>query len=356
MAVYKDDKQKTWYVSVRYSNWQGEKTRKVKRGFKTKKEAQEWELSFLNENAGNLEMTFAEFVEIYKQNQKHRVRESTWQTKESIIGTKIMPYFKRKRMIDIKSSDVVAWQNKIMSMKDETGQHYSLVYLKTIHNQLSAIFNHAVRYYDLPKNPALIAGNMGKEKAKEMLFWTKDEYIKFSEAIMDKPISFYAFEMLYWCGLRLGELLALTAGDFDIENKLVRINKSCQRINGVDVITDPKTPKSIRKIQMPDFLVDEMQDYFATIYNLGPDDRIFPLNKSYMHNEMTRGSKNAGVKRIRIHDLRHSHVSLLINMGFGAVAIADRVGHESIDITYRYAHLFPTTQKEIAEKLDLERS
>ena len=356
MAVYKDEKQKTWYVSVRYSNWQGEKTRKVKRGFKTKKEAQEWEQSFLNENAGSLEMTFAEFVEIYKENQKHRVRESTWQTKESIIETKILPYFRRKRMIDIKSSDVVAWQNKIMSMKDETGQHYSLVYLKTIHNQLSAIFNHAVRYYDLPKNPALIAGNMGKEKAKEMLFWTKDEYLKFSEAVMDKPISFYAFEMLYWCGLRLGELLALTADDFDFENKMVRINKSCQRINGVDIITDPKTPKSIRKIQMPDFLVAEMQDYFATIYNLGPDDRIFPLNKSYMHNEMTRGSKNAGVKRIRTHDLRHSHVSLLINMGFGAVAIADRVGHESIDITYRYAHLFPTTQKEIAEKLELERS
>ena len=356
MAVYKDEKQKTWYVSVRYSNWQGEKTRKVKRGFKTKKEAQEWEQSFLNENAGSLEMTFAEFVEIYKENQKHRVRESTWQTKESIIETKILPYFRRKRMIDIKSSDDVAWQNKIMSMKDETGQHYSLVYLKTIHNQLSAIFNHAVRYYDLPKNPALIAGNMGKEKAKEMLFWTKDEYLKFSEAVMDKPISFYAFEMLYWCGLRLGELLALTAGAFDFENKMVRINKSCQRINGVDIITDPKTPKSIRKIQMPDFLVAEMQDYFATIYNLGPDDRIFPLNKSYMHNEMTRGSKNAGVKRIRIHDLRHSHVSLLINMGFGAVAIADRVGHESIDITYRYAHLFPTTQKEIAEKLELERS
>ena len=99
-----------------------------------------------------------------------------------------------------------------------------------------------------------------------------------------------------------------------------------------------------------------MKDYFDSIYALSPDQRIFPLSKSYMHHEMTRGSNLAGVKRIRIHDLRHSHVSLLIELGFGAVAIADRVGHESIDITYRYAHLFPTTQKAIAEKLDLERS
>ena len=71
---------------------------------------------------------------------------------------------------------------------------------------------------------------------------------------------------------------------------------------------------------------------------------------------MDRGSKAAGVKRIRIHDLRHSHISLLIEMGFSAVAIADRVGHESIDITYRYAHLFPSTQNEMADKLSSIRN
>ena len=349
MAVYKDEKMKTWYVSVRYTNWQGEKTRKVKRGFKTKREAQEWEQSFINENSGNIEMTFEEFVEVYEQNLKERLRQSTWQTKVSIIDNKILPYFKRKRLIDIRPSDVVAWQNQMMSFKDENGTPYSPVYLKTIHNQLSAILNHAVRFYDLPSNPALKAGNMGKEKTHEMLFWTKDEYLKFSEAIMDKPISFYAFEVLYWCGLRLGEMLALTPADFDFNNNILRVNKSCQRIGGEDIITDPKTPKSIRNVQMPEFLATKMKDYFATIYQLEPDQRIFPLNKSYMHNEMTRGSKIAGVKRIRIHDLRHSHVSLLIDMGFSAVAIADRVGHESIDITYRYAHLFPTTQQAIAD-------
>lgn len=354
MAVYKD-KNGTWYVSIRYDNWQGEHARKVKRGFQTKKEAMDWERTFLLKNAGNLDMTFEAFVELYKQNLKERLKKSTWQTKISIIDSKILPYFKRKRMTDIKVSDVVAWQNNLLNMTDSNGQRYSLVYMKTVHNQLSAIFNHAVRFYDLPSNPAAKAGNMGKEKTHEMLYWTKEEYILFSNAIMDKPISFYAFEILYWCGLRLGEMLALTAADFNFEKNLLRINKSYQRIGTEDVITDPKTVKSIRNVQMPDFLADEMKDYLASIYMLEPDQRIFPITKSYMHNEMTRGSAEAGVKRIRIHDLRHSHVSLLIEMGFGAVAIADRVGHESIDITYRYAHLFPTTQQAIAEKLNMER-
>ena len=91
------------------------------------------------------------------------------------------------------------------------------------------------------------------------------------------------------------------------------------------------------------------------MYGYEPDSRIFPINKSYLKREMERGSKAAGVKRIRIHDIRHSHISLLIEMGFSAVAIADRVGHESIDITYRYAHLFPTTQTEMADKLSTIR-
>ena len=125
--------------------------------------------------------------------------------------------------------------------------------------------------------------------------------------------------------------------------------------DGEDVITTPKTKKSNRIIKMPQFLCEEMQDYFSTIYGLKKKDRVFPLNKSYLHHEMDRGSKAAGVKRIRIHDLRHSHVSLLIDMGFTPVAIADRLGHESIEITLRYAHLFPSRQTEMVQRLDQER-
>lgn len=196
---------------------------------------------------------------------------------------------------------------------------------------------------------------MGKKKNREMLFWTKEEYLKFAVAMMDKPLSYYAFEMLYWTGIREGELLALTPSDFDFEKRTVTINKSFQHLNGRDIITSPKTEKSNRTIQLPKFLCDEMQDYLKMLYDVGLEDRMFPVTKSYLHREMDRGAKEAAVKRIRIHDIRHSHVSLLIDMGFSATAIADRVGHESIDITYNYAHLFPSKQTEMAEKLDMER-
>ena len=176
------------------------------------------------------------------------------------------------------------------------------------------------------------------------------------EITIGKPISYYAFQMLYWTGIRVGELLALTAGDFDFKNNMLTINKSYQRLHGEDVITPPKTEKSNRIIKMPKFLCEEMQDYLKSLYSIEPDERIFPITKNYLHREMDRGSAQAGVKRIRIHDLRHSHVSLLIEMGFSAVAIADRVGHESIDITFNYAHLFPSRQTEIADKLDMERT
>lgn len=198
------------------------------------------------------------------------------------------------------------------------------------------------------------AGALGTEEGKEMLFWTKEEYKLFAEEMMDKPLSYYAFQLLYWCGIRSGELLALTPADFNFKKKTLRINKSYQRLQGKDVITTPKTKNSIRTVVMPQFLCDEMQDCLKLYYSLKPDDRIFPVTKYYLNHEMERGCKACGVKKIRVHDLRHSHVSLLINMGYTALAIGKRVGHSAEKITYRYAHLFPSVQLDMAEQLDAE--
>ena len=356
MAAFKNKDNGTWYVQFRYTDWKGERQQKLKRGFATKREALEWEREFLMEKQADVNMTFESFVALYERDIKPKLKLNTWLTKESIIKKKILPYFAKRKLSEITAKDIIDWQNEIRNLTDCHGKPLSKTYLKTVHNQLSAIFNHAIRYYGLQVNPAQRAGNMGTEERREMLFWTREEYTKFSEAMMDKPLSFYAFEVLYWCGIREGELLALTPADFDFEKKTLRINKSYQRLQGKDVITTPKTKKSNRVIQMPDFLCDEMQDYFKQLYGLEPDSRIFPLTKHTLKRGMAFGCKASGVKVIRIHDLRHSHVSLLINMGYSAVAIGNRVGHESVEITYRYAHLFPTVQKEMADKLNVERS
>lgn len=308
MPIFKNEDNGTWYVMARYTDWKGERKQKCKRGFATKREAQEWERTFQQQTTADMDMSFEAFVELYSKDIKSRLKESTWQTKENIINTKILPYFGKRKISEITTKDVIAWQNELLAYRDEKKKPFSQTYLKTLHNQLSAIFNHAVRFYDLRSNPASKAGNMGSEERKEMLFWTKEEYQKFSEAMMDKPISYYAFQMLYWCGIREGELLALTPADFDFEKGTVKISKSYQRLNGRDVITSPKTKKSNRTIKMPQFLCEEMQECISMMYGLKKKDRIFTITKYYLHHEMDRGSKQAGVKRIRIHDLRHPYV------------------------------------------------
>ena len=234
MPAYKDKAKGTWYASFYFENWTGKKEKKMKRGFKTKREALEWERTFLQQQTADLDMTFESFVALYAADMKGRIKENTWGTKEHILYKKLVPYFGKRKMSEIHSKEVMAWQSEMLNYRDKNG-------------------------------------------------------------------------------------------------------------------------KSNRVIQMPAFLCEEMEDYIKSLYAVEPTDRIFAVTKSYLHREMDRGAKEAGVKRIRIHDLRHSHISLLIDMGFTALAIADRVGHESIDITYRYAHLFPTRQAEMADKLNMER-
>lgn len=351
MPAYKDSHKGTWYVSFYYQDWQGKRIKKMKRGFATKKDGQNWEREFIQEKSADLSMKFSIFVKIYENDIKARIKENSWVLKENIINTKILPYFGEKKMNEIQTKDVVQWQNQLLGHTRENGNHYSPVYLKSIHNQLTAIFNHAIRYYDLRENPARKAGNMGKDKGKDIEFWTKTEFDEFSSYLVPQSPFYYSFLTLYWCGLRVGELLALTRDDFNFQDRTLVINKSYQRLKGKDVITTPKTEKSNRTVTMPEFLCKELEE-FTQKSPPSHTQRLFLVSKLSLRGEMIRVCNLAGLNRIKIHSIRHSHVSLLVEMGFSAVAIADRVGHESIDITYRYAHLFPSKQQEIAQELD----
>lgn len=345
----KKDPNGTWRIQYRWTDWTGTKKKSQKRGFKTKKEAEEWYAHFMLQQSSDPTMTLADFWEIYKADMEKRLRKTTMKQKEYVMNDKVLPYFGKTPINEITAPMIRKWQGEMMD------KGFKPTYLKTIHNQLSAILNYAVNFYDLRSNPCRKAGSTGKSKADERPYWTLEEFQKFSDAIMDKQDSWMAFQILFWTGMRIGELLALTPADFDFQACTIRINKSYQRLEGKDIITDPKTVKSNRMITMPEFLSEELESYIGMLYGLNENDRIFQISKSYLHHEMDRGVKLSGVRRIRIHDLRHSHVSLLINMGYSAVAIGERVGHESVEITYRYAHLFPTIQTEMAENLNQER-
>lgn len=347
MKAERDAKTGKWLIQYRYTDWQGNRKKSTKRGFNTKREAEEWVRNFLMSQQADFNMYFEDFLKLYYEDMAARIRENTMNTKKYIIDLKILPYFGKKSINSITPADIRKWQNELMS------QGYSQTYLRTINNQLTAIFNYAVKYYDLKNNPCRKAGSMGKNQADEMNFWTKEEFSDFADSIMDKQDSYTAFTTLFWTGMRIGELLALTPADINFEEKTISISKSYQRIKRKDVITPPKTPKSNRIITVPDFLLADIKDYMNSIYGLKDTDRLFPLTKSFIEHEMQRGIKNSGVKRIRVHDIRHSHCALLFEMGIAPLEVADRLGHERVETTLNiYAHIYPNKQKHLSDKLE----
>lgn len=349
MKAEKDKKTGKWLIQYRYTDWQGKRRKSTKRGFATKREAEEWLRNFLITQKADFDMKFEDFWKMYCADMETRLREHTMRTKKYIVELKILPYFGDKRVNDITAADIRQWQNELIKMG------YSPTYLKTINNQLSAIFNYAVRYYDLKSNPCVKAGSMGKSKAEEMDFWTGEEFRKFIDSVMNKRLSYMAFMTLYWTGMRMGELLALNPKDIDLEKRTISITKSYQRLGKKDVITPPKTLKSKRVITIPEFLAADIKDYMDSLYDLQENDRLFPITKYYLEHEMQRGIKESGVKRIRVHDLRHSHASMLIELGFSPLEIANRLGHEKVETTLNtYAHLYPNKQTKLAERLDSE--
>lgn len=350
MPAYKDKERGTWYAMFYYTDWQGVKHKKKKRGFKTQREAKEFERDFLANEQKDCDVTFKTLVEEYFADMKTRLRETTIVNKQYLFDTKITPYLGKLKIKDITPTSIRKWQNEVLLSGD-----YSQTYIKTINNQLSAVFNYAVRYYDLAKNPCHIAGSVGKKNADEMNIWTQDEFEQFIAA-EDKPPTKLAFEILYWTGMRSGELLALTPADI-LPDKSISINKSFARLNNEDIISEPKTPKGNRNVPIPDFLYDEIQEYTSSVYKIEPDERIFYFTKSHLTTEMKRCCELSGVKRIRVHDLRHSHASMLINEGCNVLLVSERLGHENIETTLNtYAHLFPNKHRELADNLNKKRN
>ena len=200
MQVYKDEKRNTWFCKCNYKDWLGESKSKMKRGFATKKDAQQWERDFLQKQSASMDMKFASFVEVYFEDKAPRLKERSIMTKRTLFETKIIPYFGEKQMNEITVVDIIKWQNALLN------QDYKPTYLRMIQNQITALFNHAEKFYDLKDNPCKKVDKMGRPNAKELNFWTKDEYEQFIQCFSpDEGMYQIIFQMLFWLGCRVGD-------------------------------------------------------------------------------------------------------------------------------------------------------
>lgn len=352
MPVYKQTSsitgKTTWYTKFYYTDWQGIKRQKKKKGFKRQGDAKAFERDFLDRVNAAPDMLFSSLVALYMEDLKRRVKPTTYHTKDKVIYKHILPYFKDLRINEITPATVRHWQDEILSndgIQSDTYKH-------TIHAHLSAIFNYAVKFYQLRTNPARLAGSIGSMHADSIHFWTAPQFAAFTLATGQRLLYLTAFPLLFWTGCRIGELLALTPADFDLTAGTMSITKTYIRIKGNGYTQSPKTRKSRRTVTLPTFLIMIVQDWIDRA-DLAPDDRLFEgSSQTAMERMLHKIAAAAGLPPIRVHDLRHSHASMLIELGFSPLLIAERLGHEDIQTTLRiYSHLYPNKQNELAAKL-----
>lgn len=165
------------------------------------------------------------------------------------------------------------------------------------------------------------------------------------------------FNVLFYTGIRVGELIAIRLKNIHFERRHIEITASAQYENGEYVFTKPKTKKSERIVTIPQFLTQMIQDYINRYYFIDLEEQMFMTNKSRLAREIEKYAQLANVKRIRVHDLRHSHASLLIEQGIQPNIVQQRLGHEKIETTLRtyshlYSHLYPNKQYHLASFLD----
>lgn len=198
-GIYKDVVTKKYWIKFDYQDFTGVKRTVKKRGFKKIKDAIDFKIDFLQNQASSSSIRFSAFYESYINDMSKRLRKNTVENKKYIIELKILPYFGKKKINEITPRDIRMWQGTLLK------SGYKETYLKTINNQLSAMFNYACRFYGLNQNPCKLAGSIGKSKADEMEIFTREEFTEFLNCLYDKPESHLAFEILFYTGMRVSD-------------------------------------------------------------------------------------------------------------------------------------------------------
>ncbi len=358
--IYKDNKRGTYYFRITYYD-KTNKRKEIKRtGFKKRKDAVKKCNSIMNEleGAGQLNrLPFDKLAHEYIEWYSVRRKSSSTKSLKTHINNHLVPYFGSMDVFNMTPQDIMKFQNKKMK------ENFSGDYLKKMHVYLVSTLNHAMKFYDLKQNVASVVGNFEVENTKRLNYWTLEQYEKFYTVLPDIEQQAF-FKTLFYSGARKGEVRALTWKDINFEENYISINKADYH----GKVTSPKTKAGVRDIYMPQHMMDTLKE-FKNWYKenkIYKDDYVLfgSFFKSYSENKIDRWYSSSFEKandtlqeheklpRIVLHEWRHSHASLLVNLGANVMIIAQRLGHsDTTEVYNRYGHLYPSTQKEIAKLL-----
>ena len=368
MPVYYNADRKTWYAMFYAKDYKGVNKKYKKTGFKKKKEAQDYEYEFKKKIAKSMNMSFQSLYELYFEDYSKRHKSTAVNTIETYFRLHILPFFDKIEINKITPFMIREWQNKMLEKKYKNGQLFSENSKSNIYAALKSMFNWARKYQGLDENPCKNMGSFGSKKNRsEMKIWSLNDFEKFIEILELKnkeknggySDSIIMFKILFWTGLRIGELLALSKNDVNLEEKFIDVNKTFSRTNKKDYITTPKTLGSIRKVLLPETLISDLQSYFSETSKTNQNkknikaDRIFDLKSSQLRYILEKYSLQANLPKIRLHDFRHSHASYLLFIQADITAISKRLGHDNLQTTINtYSHLYKDANIQLMEKLN----
>ena len=364
MPVSKNPKTDKWDVSLNYKDAFGFYKHTTKRGFLLKREAEQYEHDFFAGLSNNPTITFEQLVDQYIEYCYSRRKKNTVYNKQCIIRKHILPYFGRMKICDITPKTVIKWQDALS--KNE--RHYSKTYIYSLNVILGAVMNYAMRTQNLKSNPLSIAGKTGQYRHTHDTIWSIQDFNTFIDTLSNEKLCkdnqikrsvdtyslIVGYNLLFYAGLRLGELLALTIRDVDFQNNTIKISKSYNRVLKEDIIGPPKTHNGIRIIDLPSVVMNLLQQYITRLPVDYPKDArlFFSLNKNNLRRALKTTAQLAGLPIIRTHDLRHSHASLLFQLGIPAKTVSNRLGHSSINTTLDiYTHIMKG-DRFVSDKLD----
>lgn len=302
-----------------------------------------------------------DFIDDYLKKGVKNVTFGTIQTKKAIFNNLIKPNFPDKNFFSITEIDCRNFRERIELLD------YSTRYKNIILSMFKSLFKYAKKYYKLKNDPSYVIEPFKrsfeekmKQREKELSrVWQVDEFNQFIKCVNNETYEAF-FITLFYTGMRLGEIQALTWKDF--KNGELQIVKSLttKTQDKSYAIKEPKSTSSVRNIQVGknlEMYLNKYKEKQSKIPGFNEDWFMFgnlkPLPKTTITREKDRAIKEAGVKRISIHDFRHSHASNLIANGINIVAVSKRLGHSNVEMTLRvYTHLIKTTEDQLLSYID----